>query len=309
VKNLLLVMLVVVTILVGGGPWAIREAHSVGPVIQVVEINGHRTRFDNADAASVRYLLIDPSNADPTTDGFTPIDPVAVLTLFIGGDGTLNLMPTQQNTGSTNFLARTRYHFAAEGYVVALVDAASDFVDHNHNDTRDANGFLHGSGLRGHRLPNRLHGDKYLQDLAAVMNDLRDRYPNLPLWAVGTSQGTISAAVAAANLSPPPDGIVLTSSLTGPSALGDLQSVDLEVINVPALIVTNQDDACSITKPEDSKALKLRFTASPRVQVRNFDGGSTPLSNPCESLSGHGFFGIEQKVIEAVTKWIKRIEQ
>src|SRR5262245_62489478 len=119
-------MVVVVTILVGGGPWAIREAHCAGPVIQVVEITGYRTRFDNADAASVRYLLIDPGNADPTI--FAPIDLIAVLMLFIGGDGTLNLMPTQQNTGSTNFLARTRYHFAAEGYVVALVDAASDFL-------------------------------------------------------------------------------------------------------------------------------------------------------------------------------------
>ena len=308
-KNSLLVMVVLVAILVGGGPWAIHEAYCAGPVIQVVEITGYRTRFDNTNAASVRYLLIDPSNADPTIDGFAPIDPIAVLMLFIGGDGTLNLTLTQQNTGSTNFLARTRYHFAAEGYVVALIDAASDFLDHNHDDTRDANGFLHGSGLRGHRLPNRLFGDKYLQDLAAVMNDLRGRYPNLPLWAVGTSQGTISSAVAAANVSPPPDGIVLTSSLTGPSALGDLQSVDLESITVPSLIVTNQDDACTITKPEDSQALKVRFTASPRVRVRNFDGGSTPLSDPCESLSGHGFFGIEQKVIEAVTKWIKRVEQ
>ena len=308
-KNSLLVMVVVVTILVGGGPWAIREAHCAGPVIQVVEINGHRTRFDNANPAFVRYLLIDPSNADPTMDGFAPIDPIAALTLFIGGDGTLNLTLTQQNTGSTNFLARTRYHFAAEGYVVALVDAASDFLAHNHDDTTDANGFLHGSALRGHRLPNRLHGDKYLQDLAAVMNDLRGRYPNLPLWAVGTSQGTISAAVAAANVSPPPDGIVLTSALTGPSAVGDLRSVDLESIKVPALIVTNQDNACPVTKPEDSKALKMRFTSSPRVRVRKFDGGSTSLSDPCESLSGHGFFGIEQKVIEAVTKWIKRAEQ
>ena len=80
--------------------------------------------------------------------------------------------------------------------------------------------------------------------------------------------------------------------------MGDLQSVDLESINVPALIATNQDDTCPVTKPEDSKALKMRFAASPRVQVRNFDGGSTPLSDPCESLSGHGFFGIEQKSLK-----------
>src|SRR5215472_4933537 len=134
-KNSLLVMVVLVAILVGGGPWAIHGAYCAGPVIQVVEITGYRTRFDNANASSVRYLLIDPRNADLAIDGFAPIDPIAVLMLFIGGDGTLNLTLTQQNTGSTNFLARTRYHFTAEGYVVALIDAASDFLDHNHDDT------------------------------------------------------------------------------------------------------------------------------------------------------------------------------
>ena len=236
-----LVMLVVVAILLGEGQSSVWEAHAAGPVIQVVEINGHRTRFDNADPAFVRYLLIDPSNADPAVDGFAPINPIAVLMLFTGGDGRLNLAPNQQNTGLTNFLVRTRYHYAAEGYVVAVVDAASDFLAHNHAETTDANGFLHRSGLVGHRLPNRLHGDKYLLDLAAVMNDLRQRYPNLSLWAVGTSRGTISAAVAAANVTPPPDGIVLTSSITGPDAVGDLGGVDLESINIPALIVTNKE--------------------------------------------------------------------
>lgn len=302
-------LLFVLTTLVGIGPVSFLDAHAAGPVIQVVEINGHRTRFDNANPAFVRYLLIDPSNADLAVDGFAPLDPIAVLMLFTGGDGRLNLALNQLNTGSTNFLVRTRYHFAAERYVVAVVDAASDFLAHNHADTTDANGFLHGSGLRGHRLPNRLHGDKYLQDLAAVMNDLRVRYPTLPLWAVGTSRGTISAAVAAANVSPPPDGIVLTSSLTGPSAVGDLQSVALESINVPVLIVTNRDDRCSVTIPEDSKELKHRFTAAPKVRVLQFHGGSSPLSDPCDPLAGHGFFGIEQKVIEAITKWIENTDQ
>ena len=83
-KTSLLVTLVV-TILVGDGPWAIREAHSAGPVIQVVEINGYRTRFDNTNAASVRYLLIDPSNADPTIDNFSPIDPHSGLDAIYRG--------------------------------------------------------------------------------------------------------------------------------------------------------------------------------------------------------------------------------
>jgi hypothetical protein len=290
-------------------PFFVRRAEAAGPVVQVVQITGHRTRFDNANPAFVRYLLIDPGNADPAVDGFAPIDPIAVLMLFVGGDGRLNLGASQQNIGSTNFLARTRYHFAAERYVVAVVDAASDFLAHEHADTNDANGFRHGSGLRGHRLPNHLHGDKYLQDLAAVMNDLRQRYPDLPLWAVGTSRGTISAAVAAANVSPAPDGIVLVSSLTGPSAVGDLQSVALESITAPALIVTNKDDQCDVSKPEDSKDLPQRFEASERVKLMIVNGRSlNPLSDPCEALSAHGFFGIEQKVIEAITKWIKHAE-
>ncbi|MFH1236494.1 MAG: hypothetical protein V1685_06195 [Parcubacteria group bacterium] len=288
-------MLVVVTALVGEGQVSVRDAQA-GPLVQVVELNGYRPRFDGSpDTLFVRYMLIDPSNAVPA-DGFAPLDPIAVLMLFIGGNGKLNLAPGQQNTGSTNFVARTRYHSAAERYVVALVDAASDFLDL-------------GSGLTGHRQPQQLHGDKYLLDLAAVMSDLRTRYPTLPLWAVGTSRGTIGAAVSAAYVAPSPDGIVLTSSLTGPSGVGDLQTVDLESIAVPALIVTHQDDECSATKPEDSKTLKHRFTSSPRVQVLIFNGGSAPLSAPCDPLAGHGFFGVEQKVIEAITKWIEHAER
>lgn len=275
-------------------------------MIQVVEINGHRQRFDNpADPAFVRYLLIDPGNADPVIDGFPPLDPIAVLMLFTGREGRLFLAPGQLNTGSPNFLVRTRYHFAAERYVVAVVDAASDFLAHDHPTAIDGSGFVHGSGLRGHRLPNRLHGDKHVQDLAAVMSNLRVRYPGLPLWAVGTSRGTVSAAVAVTAAVPPADGLVLTSALTGPDAFEDLNGVSLESVSVPTLIVSHKDDDCPVTKPEDAKMLKHRLAGSPKVRVIEFHGGSTPVSNPCDPLSGHGFFGIEQKVIEAIAKWIK----
>lgn len=241
---------------------------------------------------TLRYILINPS-VDTDDGDFEPFDSIAVLMLFPGGNGKLFLNETQLNTGKTNFLVRTRYHFAAGGFVVAVIDAASDFLYHNH-------------GLRGHRLPNRLYGDKYLLDLAAVINDLRVKFPDLPLCAVGTSRGTNSAAVAAAELDDLPDGLVLTSSLTGPDSNGDLDEVDLGEVKVPTLIVTNKDDECSITKPEDSKDLKKRFTAAPKVKVRQFKGGITPLSRSCSSLSGHGFFGIEQKVVKAITKFIKK---
>lgn len=190
------------------------------------------------------------------------------------------------------------------------MDAASDFLVHNHATQVDL-GFPHQSGLRGHRLPNRLHGDLYQQDLEAVIDDLRAKFPSLPLWAVGISRGTESAVAAATELENPPDGIVLASPIAGTSSLGDLSptNVDLSKVTVPTLIVSNQDDQCPSTQTEDAKLLKKRFTSSPRVQLLIFNGGSTPLNGPCDSLSEHTFFGIEQKVVEAVTKWIKHVEK
>jgi hypothetical protein len=280
-------------------------------VLQQVELSLARPRVPNTGSAplAVRYILIDPGNAIAARDGFDPLERTAVLMLFIGGDGTLGLTAGQLNTGSPNFLARNRNHFAAEGFVVAVVDAATDFNAHTHALTTDPNGFVHGSGLRGHRLPGRLHGDKHLFDLQTVMADLRNRYPGVPLWAVGTSRGTVSAAVTATSVIPPVDGLVLTSSLTGPDASEDMNDVALESVAAPVLIVSHKDDACPITRPEDSDALRHRFASSPRVKVRHLSGGSTPISPPCDPLAPHGFFGIDQKAVEAITKWIRGREE
>jgi len=275
-------------------------------LVENIEITVVRDNIDpSLGNPTLRYLLINPS-VDADDNDFEPFDPTAVLMLFTGGSGRLRLEPGDLDTGSKNFVVRTRYHFAAEGFVVAVIDAASDFLDHGHASRRDL-GFRHRSGLRGHRLPARLHGDKYLLDLAAVIEDLRGKF-DLPLWAVGTSRGTISAAVAAAELDDPPDGIVLTSSVTGPSGNGDLRprNIDLGLVDVPTLIVSNEDDECRSTKPEDSEDLKERFTASPRVKFRDFDGGNTPLSRSCGPLSPHGFFGIEQEVVDAIGKFIEK---
>ena len=282
-------------------------------LVENIEITVVRDNIESGlGNPTLRYILINPGvNAEPDDSDFEPFDPTAVLMLFPGGSGKLRLEPEDLDIGSTNFVVRTRYHIAAEGFVVAVIDAASDFLAHSHGSRRTA-GFRHRSGLRGHRFPSRgpsLLGDKYKIDLQAVTDDLRIRFPGLPVWAVGTSRGTNSAAVAAAELDNPPDGIVLTSSLTGPSRDGDLDEVDLGKVEVPTLIVTNQDDECSATKSEDSKRLKKRFTMSPRVQVLIFKGGSTPLSDGCGPLSGHGFLGIEQKVIDAIARWIKHAEQ
>lgn len=259
----------------------------------VETITGPRMRFDSAVLAEQSYILINVSVVDINNDSVKDIDPIAVLLLFPGGGGKLKIANSQLGIRSTNFLVRTRNHFAAKGLIVAVMDAASDFLDL-------------AEGLKGHRVPGKLHSAEHLQDIEAVMGDLRGKFPLLPLWAVGTSRGTISAARAAAEATNPADGLVLTASLTGPSGNGDLSGVHLESVEVPTLIVTNKDDECSVTQPKDSKNLKTRLVAAPKVKVRIFKGGSTPLTDACSSLSAHGFFGIEQKVVNAVTRWIKR---
>jgi len=289
-------------------------ADHVDPGVRTVTVPPYRLRFDDPTRNAIqRYLLIDVTNGDRDGDheqDFEPLDPIAILLLLPGGDGRLRLGAGTREVGFPAFPITHRYHFAAEGFIVAAMDAASDFLEHDHATQVDL-GFPHQSGLTGHRLPNRLHGDKYLQDLKAVIDDLRAKFPALSLWPVGISRGTESAAVAATELENPPDGIVLLASLTGPSNLGDLSpgNVDLQRVTVPTLIVTNQDDLCPGTKPEDSKRLKERFTVSPRVQVLIFNGGRTPLNEPCGALSGHTFFGIEESVVDAITRWVRHAEK
>jgi len=287
-----LAILAVVASVLAGLPSA-TLAQAPGPVLQQVRVPVARARFKGAPGdVFVRYILIDPGNADPARDGFVPLERVAVLVLLIGGDGAMGFTAGQVNTGSPNTVAHNRYHFAAEGFVVAVVDAANDF---NSSPI----------GLRGRRL-----GAAHREDLRAVMADLRLRYPTLPIWAVGHSRGTLSAAVTAVSVEPPADGLVLMSSLTGDPAnpTEDLSQVAIESITGPALVVSHQGDVCAFTLPEDSRALTQRFVASERAKFRQFNGGSNPLSDPCDPLAPHGFFGIDQKVVDAVTKWIRRRE-
>ena len=270
------------------------QAPLPGPVLQQVQVPVARARIPGTGTGPVfvRYILIDPGNADPVRDGFMPLERTAVLALYIGGDGTMNFAAGALNNGSPNTVARNRYHFAAEGFVVALVDGANDF-----NATT--------IGLRGRRL-----GPEHLADLRAVMADLRARYPSVPIWSVGHSNGTLSAGVTAISVEPPADGLVLMSSLTGDPATPteNLGLLDLESIRGPALIVSHLADGCSFTNPDDSRALRKRFTASEKAKFRGFEGGSAPLTDPCDPLAPHGFFGIDQKVVDAVTKWVRRRE-
>ena len=64
---------------------------------------------------------------------------------------------------------------------------------------------------------------------------------SVPVWLVGTSRGTVSAASVGVRLGPSRvAGVVLTSTVWA----GSIAQVPLEQLRVPTLLVHNHDDGC-----------------------------------------------------------------
>jgi hypothetical protein len=146
--------------------------------------------------------------------------------------------------------------------------------------------------------------DSHLADLATIANTARGLSP-VPVLLVGTSRGTVSAALAAIKYSGKPvfDGVVLTSALVSwkkPYAIGR-QSIDK--ITMPVLVYMHADDACEWCQFSEAKGLIGKFKNAP---VQAFMGvrGGTPEGNPCHASHNHGFMGMEEKAVSDVVDWI-----
>ncbi|MFN3743330.1 MAG: alpha/beta hydrolase, partial [Hyphomicrobiaceae bacterium] len=178
-----------------------------------------------------------------------PQKPVAAVVLFAGGHGALGLKgPAAMAWGAQNFLVRTRDSFARQGLMVAVVDAPSDK-----------------QGPRGMNAVFRM-GRAHANDIGAVVDYLK-KQANVPVWLVGTSMGTFSAAggsIALKSIS----GVVLTSTVTRSKPGWDIAgspphgvaSMKLSAISVPALIVAHRHDGCDLTPAEDATKLTRGLT-------------------------------------------------
>ena len=223
----------------------------------------------------------------------TPAEkPVASVVLFAGGHGALGLTgASSMKWGAGNFLVRSRELFAGRGFLVAVVDAPAD------RQTGMNAIFRMGRGHAG--------------DIGAVVAHLK-KQADVPVWLVGTSMGTFSAAAGAIE-SKSADGLVLTSTITrskpdwkiAQSHRDGVASMALSEVTVPTLIVSHRKDGCDITPAADAPKLKSRLTKSKKVEVVLLDGGAKPVSEPCQAKSQHGYFGIEAQAVDAIAKFIK----
>jgi pimeloyl-ACP methyl ester carboxylesterase len=199
-------------------------------------------------------------------------NPVASVILMIGGDGDFAHMPGV-------FLLRVRQRFVAAHMSVAVPDTPSD----------------HPGGF-GPLF--RLGGD-HTEALATIAFFLKKKSP-APVWLVGHSNGTISAASAAQRLGPDVvAGVVLSSSVW----LGGLEQAPTRYIMSPVLLVHNRNDACPASPFALAEASLSSFVLAPKKKFVAVTGPNDGKDR-CGAETAHDFYDAEDKAVPPMLGWI-----
>lgn len=216
----------------------------------------------------------------------SPEKPKASLILFAGGDGGLDISRDGDIRFLTsNFLVRSRQLFADKGFAVAVVDAPSD---------------RQSKGLAGFRQK-----PEHVADIKAVIAWLRQQN-NVPVWLVGTSRGTQSAAFIATQLTVGqggPDGLVLTSTILSDDKGRPVPEMPLETIAIPVLVVHHEQDGCRHCSYSLIPSLMKKLTGTKRKDLATFTGGKDQ-GDSCQAFAHHGFNGLEIHVLGRIADWI-----
>jgi pimeloyl-ACP methyl ester carboxylesterase len=205
----------------------------------------------------------------------------ATVVLLPGGGGGIGLkdgVPT-----SDNFLVRSRDHFAAHGFNVAVVSRPTDKeLDYEFRVS-----------------------PAHIEDLRQVVEYLKTD-TGLPVWLVGTSRGTVSAAAAAITFGNEKlAGLALTSSVTSNKRTGAVPEQKLEAIRIPVLVLHHEKDACSVTFPRGARWIIDGLRNAPVKKLIMVSGGAGASGDPCEPLHWHGFIGMEKEAVGLIADWIK----
>lgn len=209
--------------------------------------------------------------------------PVASAVLFQGGAGNIGIFPNG-SMRVENFLSGGAHRFNQNGISVVIPDVPSD--RRTLDDFRDS--------------------PEHAQDNAALIEFLRQQ-SKVPVWAIGTSNGSLSAAASSTHLKEKgPDGIVLTSSTTEApvAAAHSVKLAPLGEVKVPVLLVHHKQDGCRVTPYGAMPELVAALKSAKRVELITEDGGSA-AGNPCHT-GYHQFLGIEDGVTKDIADWIKR---
>jgi len=184
---------------------------------------------------------------------------------------------------SENFLVRNRARFAAARFNVAVVGRPSDQQDLT--------------------LAFRTSVD-HVEDLRRIVDRLR-RDTGKPVWLVGTSRGTTSAAAVGIALGKAVDGVVLSSSITDASLSGAMQNLPLGRLSVPVLVMHHRRDACKATPPGPVQSLVDALANAPVKRVLLLTAGGPVSGDPCEPRHWHGFAGMDEIAVGEIVDFVR----
>jgi hypothetical protein len=213
----------------------------------------------------------------------SPQKPKAVIVMLPGGSGNVGLTPDGDIRHDNNFVVRTRGLWVAQGYAVLIPDT----IDHDN--------------LRGERS-----SPEYARVVDSLIGFAHDQ-ATAPVFLLGTSQGSIAAMNGAAHARPGTlAGLILTESV---SVMGGSHETvfdaDPQHVRVPALVVANQDDRCDVAPPDMAPEIASAMRQAPDVKVETVSGGVSRSSKDCGSLTPHGYYGIEDQVVNLISDWMQ----
>jgi hypothetical protein len=206
----------------------------------------------------------------------------ATVFLFPGGAGGFGKIDNGK-PGGQNFLVRSTQHFLDNGFNVAIFGRPDDTSDLENAE----------------RI-----SERHLTDVRAVLEFVQTKSA-LPVWLVGTSRGTVSAAATAINVrNAGIAGLVLTSSIVIRKLPGNVPGQKLSAITVPVLVLHHARDACFACRPYEAPAILDGLVNAPLKKLILAEGGADPSGDACGPLHWHGFIGMEKQAVDAIAGWI-----
>jgi pimeloyl-ACP methyl ester carboxylesterase len=263
------------------------SCHCAGAFAQQTSVRGENSdpgTVTEAQATMVKDLPLDGGGHQRVLFYGPKAALHGVIVMFPGGADDIGIERNGTIKHGDNFVVRTRELWATRGYGVVIVDAIDD------------------ESMRGARSTS---------DYAAVTQKIlafAHSLSNAPVWAMGTSQGSIAAMNAAAHARRGElAGVVLTESV---SILGKSQETVFDAhpqdVHVPALIVANRDDECWVAPPSMARKI-AEAMPNARATILHERGGVSESSNACSSRSPHGYWGIDEKVVNDIDTWMQGI--
>ncbi|MBI2366106.1 MAG: hypothetical protein HYV01_14055 [Deltaproteobacteria bacterium] len=244
----------------------------------------------------VQYMVHAPHDQSPT----------AFVVLFTGGNGNTGITgdPTtgEVTAAGTNFLVRSAQLFAERKFktvtidrpLLALPDPPPVLVPE----------FSTNAEFDRYRV-----SPKHKHDIMKVLAKVNEK--GLHAFLVGTSRGTISA-FAQDKLA---EGIVLSSPVTTPSGANlfirhpDYRNLEVDSVKVPVHVLVHSGDICSVTLPQNADDLhEALLNAGVTSSFTSLAGGfNDPTADACDSLTHHGFLGIENAAVGDIADWIEEM--